>query len=433
MDAASKVCYHFAAMTRPPPSDIRAFIEGEAAAVADWLFDLCALESKLGNEARTLAEVMNAFQGLGLDVREAPYPPDIAANPHHIPVPELEDYPDHVRANLLATRPGSGGGRSLILQTHLDVVPESEGQRYERIQDPERGEILYARGSNDAKGQAAALLLVARALAHFGIALAGDLELQLVTEEEVGGNGALAFIHAGHRADGVVVMEPSLGQIHPANRGALWFQIGIEGVSMHMGRMHEGVSAIDKGIALIASFKEYEKELVAMSQGYRGFERYERPVQLNVGIFQGGHWPSAVAGEALIEGGVGFLPNKAMADVRADLERIIATHPDEWIRNHTTIAFDKLRNDSFEIPYDHPLPAALHAAARASGLASEVFGWNVSCDARLYARVANLPVVVFGPGDLATAHGPHEHFAVADMVDAACALTQFVQDWCGVG
>ncbi len=418
-------------MTRPHSNDIRAFIEREAGAVADWLFALCAQESKLGNEAPTRAEVMNAFQGLGLSVAEAPYPPDIAANPHHIPVPELKQYPDHVRANLLATKPGSGGGRSLILQTHLDVVPESEGQRYERVQDPERGEIIYARGSNDAKGQAAALLLVMRALAHFDIALAGDLELQLVTEEEVGGNGALSFIHAGRRADGVVVMEPSLAQIHPANRGALWFQVAIAGVSMHMGRMHEGVSAIDKGIALIASFKEYEKELVALSKGYRGFERYEHPVQLNVGIFQGGHWPSAVAGEALIEGGVGFLPNKAMADVRADLERIVATHPDEWIRANTTIAFDKLRNDSFEIPYDHPLPAALLAAARESGLASEVFGWNVSCDARLYARVGGLPVVVFGPGDLATAHGPNEHFAVADMVDAACVLTQFVQDWCG--
>ena len=408
-------------MTRPLPSDVRVFIEREASAVADWLFALCALESKLGNEAATRAEVITAFQGLGLTVAEVPFPHDIAANPHHIPVPELDQHPEHERANVLATRAGSGGGRSLILQTHLDVVPASEGQRYERMQDPARGEVMYARGSNDAKGQVAALLLVMRALAHFGIPLAGDLALQLVTEEEVGGNGALAFIHAGHRADGVVVMEPSLGQIHPANRGALWFQIGIEGVSMHMGRMHEGVSAIDKGIALIATFKEYEKELVAMSKGYRGFERYDHPVQLNVGIFQGGHWPSAVAGEAVIEGGVGFLPNKAMDDVRADLERIVATHPDEWIRNHTTIAFNKLRNDSFEIPYDHPLPTTLHAAVNEAGLTSEVFGWNVSCDARLYARVGGLPVVVFGPGDLATAHGPNEHFAVADMIDAACA------------
>lgn len=420
-------------MTTPRPSDFRAFFEREVPAVADWLFALCALESKLGNEAATLKEVMSAFQGLGLTLEEVPYPRDIEENPHHVPVPELDQFPDHVRANLLAAKTGSGGGRSLILQTHLDVVPESDGQRYERIQDPERGELIYARGSNDAKGQAATLLLVMRALDHFGITLSGDLELQLVTEEEVGGNGALAFIHAGCQADGVVVMEPSLGQIHPANRGALWFQIGIEGVSMHMGRMHEGVSAIDKGIALIASFKEYEKGLVAMSKGYHGFERYDHPVQLNVGMFQGGHWPSAVAGEALIEGGVGFLPNKAMADVRADLEHIVANHPDDWIRNHTTIEFNKLRNDSFEIPYDHPLPIAMHAAARQAGMQSEVFGWNVSCDARLYSRVGGLPVVVFGPGDLATAHGPHEHFAVADMIDAACALTQFVQDWCGVG
>jgi acetylornithine deacetylase len=419
-------------MTRPHSNDVRAYIESEASAVADWLFSVCTLESKLGDEAGTRAEVMRAFQGLGLNLAEVAYPQDITANPHHVPVPELDQHADHLRANVHASRAGSGGGRSLILQTHLDVVPESEGQRYERIQDPARGEIIYARGSNDAKGQVAALLLVMRAFAHFGINLAGDLSLQLVTEEEVGGNGALAFIQAGHRADGVVVMEPSLAQIQPANRGAIWFQIGIEGVSMHMGRMHEGVSAIDKGIALIASFKEYEKELVAMSKGYHGFERYDHPVQLNVGMFQGGHWPSAVAGEAFIEGGVGFLPNKAMDDVRTDLERIVANHPDDWIRNHTTIAFDKLRNDSFEIPYDHPLPTTLHDSVLAAGMESEVFGWNVSCDARLYARVAGLPVVVFGPGDLATAHGPHEHIAVADIVDAACALTQFVQDWCGV-
>lgn len=412
--------------------DVRSFIELEAAAVADWLFALCSFESKLGNEAETRAKVMEAFRGLDLVIEEVPFPQDINQNPHHIPVPELDQIPEHVRANLLASRRGCGGGRSLILQTHLDVVPISDGQRYERIQAPEIGETIYARGSNDAKGQVATLLLVMRALTHFGIMLKGDLSLQLVTEEEVGGNGALAFIHAGHRANGVVVMEPSLAQIHPANRGALWFQIGIKGVSTHMGRMHEGVSAVDKGISLIASLKEYEKKLVAMSKDYPGFERYDHPVQLNVGIFQGGHWPSAVAGEAVLEGGVGFLPNKAMAQVRTDLEGIIENHPDEWIRNNTTIAFNKLRNDSFEIPYDHALPTLMSAAAQQAGVASEVFGWNVSCDARLYARLANLPVVVFGPGDLSTAHGPQEHITVSDMVDAACALTQFVQDWCEV-
>ena len=139
-------------MTRPLPGDIRAFIEREASAVADWLFALCAQESKLGFEAATRVEAMRAFQGLDLAIEEVPYPHDIAENPHHILVPELDQYPDHVRANVLATRSGSGGGRSLILQTHLDVVPASEGQRYERIQDPKRGEVLYARGSNDAKG-----------------------------------------------------------------------------------------------------------------------------------------------------------------------------------------------------------------------------------------------------------------------------------------
>jgi acetylornithine deacetylase len=385
---------------------------------------LAAIDTYLQQHAdETRAEVVAAFQKLGLVAEKVPFPERIEEHPDYVAVPVPEG---HERANVLVVRQGKGGGRSLILQTHFDVVPFSEGQRYELVHHPERGLIIYGRGSSDAKGQIATLLLAMGALQQASVATLGDVELQLVSEEEVGGNGAVAFIAQGRRADGVVVMEPSLGNIHPANRGALWFQIEIKGRSVHMGRMNEG-------IALIASLKEYEKELITASKGYRGFERYEHPVQLNIGILRGGHWPSAVPGEVLIEGGVGFLPNKPIDEVKADLCRIIATHPDEWIRTHTTIAFNKLRNDAFEIPYDHALPVTLKRVCDYAGLKSEVFGWNVSCDARLYAKSAQLPTVVFGPGDLATAHGPNEHIELRQIMEAARAIALFVQKWCGVG
>jgi len=226
-------------------------------------------------------------------------------------------------------------------------------------------------------------------------------------------------------------MESSQLNIHPANRGAIWFRIEIEGLPRHMGRKHEGISAIDLSYKVIQALYKYEDKIVADSANYPGFERYDRPVQVNIGMLHSGEWPSMVAASAVIEGGVGFLPNRSMEQVKREVKEAIESIDDKWLREHYKLSFPRLHNDSYETNYSHPAVVAMEKACREAGLSSEVFGWNVSCDARLYAKLGKMPTFVFGAGSIIDAHAKNEKVVFADIVKAAEAAVRFIIEWCG--
>jgi acetylornithine deacetylase len=122
------------------------------------------------------------------------------------------DYSDPVqgieyegRSNLRVRVPGTGGGRSLLFNTHLDVVPPSPGQDH-AFEPRVSADRVYGRGACDAKGQVAALFTALLAAQRLGVKLNGDVLAHLVVEEEVGGNGTLAMVRRGEHADGCIVM-----------------------------------------------------------------------------------------------------------------------------------------------------------------------------------------------------------------------------------
>lgn len=406
---------------------IRAAVELHADRAREFLKDMIRMESTPGNERPVVTLAADRFAEAGCECELVPIPESIAYDPEYSRADTEISYEG--RANLVAHRRGTRRGRSVILQSHVDVVPAGEW-RNAFVPRDENG-VIYGRGACDAKGQVAAIWLAMRALREIGFEPGGGVQAQIVVEEELGGNGALALIRQGYRADAVVVMEGTQLNIHPANRGAIWFRIRIEGSPCHMGRKHEGISAIDLSYKVIQALYEYEKRIVADSAGYPGFERYTSPVQVNVGILHAGTWPAMVAANAVIEGGIGFLPNRSMDQVKREVNEAIESIDDAWLRDHYTLDFPKLHNDSYEIDYSHPAVLELQRACRESGLESEVFGWNVSCDARLYAKVGGMPTVVFGPGSVADAHAVDEKIDFAEVISASETLVRFLLRWCG--
>jgi acetylornithine deacetylase len=389
-------------------SDLNAVVDGCRDFVVETLPALIRFESTQGNEREVQAYVAELFEGCG-------WPGEYREYSHGD-----DEQPYKGRFNFVATRQGAGGGRSLILQTHSDVIP---GGEWEEAFQPvvEAGRII-GRGATDCKGQVVTMLCALCALDDLGVELNGDVECQIVIEEEVGGNGALALIRQGCKADGVLVMEGTDLHIHPANRGAIWFRATAYGKSLHMGRRHEGVNAIEKMMEAIRLMLGYEEKL---------FARYENPVQLCLGTINAGGWPSMVAGECVLEGGVGFLPNKRMADIKQELWDAVMSTDDEWLKTHFELEYPKLHNDAYQIPADHPLPTTMREACRKLNPKSDVFGWNVSCDARLYKCLADLPTVVFGPSDIRQAHGKGESIGIDEILTGAKALALSVARWCG--
>lgn len=135
----------------------------------------------------------------------------------------------------------------------------------------------------------------------------------------------------------------------------------------------------------------------------------------------------------MIEGGVGFLPNKRMAEVKQELQEVIRAEADEWTRRHFTLDFPKLHNDAYAMEANHPFVEAMARACVEAGLRSEVFGMTVSCDARLYYHRGKMPTIVFGPGEMRQAHAMYERIDVKQLREAAVATALLVAQWCGVG
>ncbi|MGB9678020.1 MAG: ArgE/DapE family deacylase, partial [Candidatus Ratteibacteria bacterium] len=324
---------------------------------------------------------------------------------------------DYSNRKNLVFEAGRGEGYTIILNTHSDVVPAFN---WENAFIPEEKDgYIYGRGACDAKGQIATIYLTLLTLEKINIEVKGKLIVEIVIEEEIGGNGSLSLIRDGYNADGVIVLEPTELKITPANRGAVWFKLEIFGKSVHMGKIWEGVNAIEKFCYLYPHLKDFEKRLIDESRNVPLFEKFKQPVQLNFGIIKGDGWPSMVCGKLEIEGGIGFLPNKTLNEIKKEFEDVIRKCGDEWIISNYKLSFPKLHNDSYSIPVNHILVKTMEKACEESGIESIVEGFIASCDARLFNKVGKMPVVVFGPGILDDAHSDHERIKIDDIKKAS--------------
>lgn len=141
-----------------------------------------------------------------------------------------------------AHRAGRPGGKSLIMNGHIDVVPTGPLDMWSTppFQPRRDGRWLYGRGSGDMKAGVAAMLGAFDAIRRAGFRPAADLYLQSVVEEECTGNGALACLARGYRADAALIPEPVSDGLLRAQVGVLWFQVHVRGLPVHVARAGTG-------------------------------------------------------------------------------------------------------------------------------------------------------------------------------------------------
>lgn len=405
-------------------SELSSLIDSRSEDAAALLSDLIAFRSTVGNEREIQEYLASYVKSQGFQPQLVPMHPGIESDADYTTVPGHKGYEG--RPNLVFTIPGTGGGKSIILNTHVDVVPAPDELFVPRIENG----VVYGRGAVDAKGHVVTILLAIEALKAAGIRLKGDVIVQFVIEEEVGGNGALSVIMDGMRADGVVVLESSGLNVYPANRGAVWFKLAIEGKSTHMGRWKEGVNAILEAMDAVRVMKEYEARLRGESEGDPLFPDASANVVVNIGSIHGGQWPSMVAGDCVVEGGIGFLPNKRLADIRNEVRQAIEAGVSDWTREHYSLTFDRLHNEAYRMDPEHPLARTLYQSATAFYPQAELTGFTASCDARLFWHRGQMPTVVFGPGKFPHAHALDEQLSIESLVTASKILADFLVRWC---
>ena len=204
------------------------------------------------------------------------------------------------RPNVTGTIPGQGGGRSLILNGHIDVVSPEPVEQW--THDPWGAEIagtkLFGRGAFDMKSGVAINLFLARLLRDLGIRLRGDLHIHSVIEEECTGVGSLDMSRR-YRADAALVTEPECLRFTWAHLGVLWFRVRVTGKAVHAMIATEGVNAIVKSLPIVTALQALERRLNATV--HPAWRDVHHPINLNIGVIRGGDWPSTVPGDCELQ------------------------------------------------------------------------------------------------------------------------------------
>jgi acetylornithine deacetylase len=387
-----------------------------------------------GREAPAQELMAHLMGRAGLEVDRWPIPlEEVSAHPHYAAEIERDQ-----ALGVVGTLRGAGGGRDLLLDGHVDVVPPGDEALWTRppFQGVVEGGRLYGRGALDMKGPLAAGLFAVDAVRRAGVRLAGTVHLFSVVGEEDGGMGTLASILRGYRAHGAVVMEPTGLVVAPAQAGCLNFRVRVRGKAAHGAVREEGVSALEKLFPVYRALQDLEAERNRRLGGDPLFSRYATPFALCVGTVRGGDWASSVPDHVTVEGRLGVAPGEDPADARREMADALsaATAGDPWLREHPPALewwggrFLAARTDT-----DHPLVEALHGAA-SSVLGEErpLEGMTYGADMGLLANVAQVPTVLFGAGDIRRAHRPDEYVEVAELAAMARALAVAAVRFCGV-
>lgn len=363
------------------------------------------------------------------------------------------------RENAVALIRGAEGGRSLIYNGHVDVVPAGNPENW-RSGHPFSGRVedgrIWGRGSTDMKAGLLAQAFAARALHRCGVRLRGDLILEAVVGEECMNNdiGVSATVERGYTADAAVVSEPTAAAlplaIMPVSPGQLWFSVTVRGKVTHAanrGRtlypgesgLPVGISAIDKGILIYEGLRRLEQQW-----GFSKRHPLYPPGQFTImpGIVEGGtrgvrfplFVPEFMRTEYLVWYPPDDDPTAIMREIEEHVRTVAATDP--WLRQHQPTIEWKLHWPANAPDADAITPAMREAHERAATNTpfegpARIVGFPAVDDAT-WLTLAGIPAISYGPGDLGVAHADDEFVQIDEVLCATRALALLAMEWCGV-
>lgn len=348
------------------------------------------------------------------------------------------------RPQLLARAFGGGGGRSLLLNGHIDVVPAEPRERW--ATDPFvahlRGGRLYGRGACDMKGGVAAMVVAVEALHALQVPLCGDLFVNTVTDEESTGAGALATVARGVRADGGIIPEPTALAAWLGARGSLLPRITVSGRPGHAALVHPhhtrggAVNAVDKMRVVLDVLErlrdDWARRHVATNPGLAAGDIVFTSIEA-------GEWMVSHPATCTLRCHVQYCPEQGSPDgfgepVEREIEERIgqAAAADSWLRdNPPHVDWPSQAVPAGTVPPEAPIASTLLDTLEGLGRGRRIASRTTLFDAPTFTA-AGTPSIGCGPGDITVAHATDEHVEVDELVRAAEVLAITAMRFCGV-
>lgn len=357
------------------------------------------------------------------------------------------------RANLVGVCKGTGGGRSLIFNGHVDVVSPGPEELWTEA-GPWSGMVangrIYGRGTTDMKGGDAAAIIALKAVLQAGYKPKGDVIVETVAGEEMMNTeiGTGATVKRGYTADAAIVVEPSappyrLG-ILTASPGVLIMKVTIQGKPAHTSMRDElvraggrgaevAVSAVEKAFIIYQGLLKLEEEW-GQTKSHPVFTRPGH-FTLCPATFKGGASLAFIPEECSIEYVIWHAPQDSPEEVKSEVEAQI-THfaqTDPWLREHPPkVEWWDFWWPPYDIPVDAPICQAAATAYQAVLDEPAKFYGLAAVDDATFLNQAGIPTITLGPGSIEVAHAANEYVEIEDLVDVAKIYALTIVEWCGI-
>ncbi len=388
-------------MDHMPPDALRDAEAGDALALARALVATPSVNPVLeagGDGEDSIARLTEAWlQSWGFDVERTEVAPG--------------------RFNVVGSIGAAGGGRTLILNGHLDTVGV-QGMTVPPFDAEVRDGRLWGRGACDMKGGVASLLSASAALARGD--LPGRLIVALTCDEEHASLGMAALVDSGVRADAAVVCEPTRLAVMPAHKGFVWIEAEFRGRAAHGSRPDEGVDAIEHAARYLVALNGLRETISAREPhpllGHGSF---------HAGTIEGGSAPSVYPDRCKLVIERRTLPGESMDDVVKEFETALADLPGHGGEARLTRG---LTRPGTEVDIESDLVRGLLGVQEALGRTPAVEGMTAWVDAA-FLNETGVPAVCFGPGSIAEAHSADEWIEASEIEIAARVLEAFALEF----
>jgi len=317
---------------------------------------------------------------------------------------------------------GRGGGRSFLLNGHIDHVPVGEmvdpysGKLMDGAEFGDIGEVIYGRAACDMKAAVAAMVLAGRALVEQGIKLKGDYKVAAVSLEEVGGMGTKStIVDSQFLADVVLIGEATNMELSLGHRGSMKYDVVVHGRSCHASAPERGINALYKALKMITKIKDELAPSLPVHPVYGKASLVITQIEVSPKA------SNVVPEECKFVIDCRNHPDFTDYHLYEALKKIIIELKVDDPEFDATVIPGNIINERkfsgfYTDPKTNPVVAEAVDAITESYRMPEKRIWTFATDGRIYAHLG-IPVIGFGPGEEKYAHTQMDHVRVDDFLD----------------
>lgn len=316
------------------------------------------------------------------------------------------------RPNVIAHLKGTGTGKHVLFNGHIDVVPCGCGWSSDPFDPLIKDGKVFGRGAADMKSGVAAMMYAATLLKRNQDKFTGNLTLVFNVDEERINLGMLHYIKNGISADYAIIGEPTSLDVCIAHKGVSRYNLSTKGTAGHAAKTRYPDSAIVKMSKILPALEQYRLSV----------EEIEHPLLGNASMIittiNGGTAPNIVPQHCDIEIDRRLVPGENQQEIVQKIHQAIAEY-----NGGEKIEYD-LNNYLFipasDIPADHELTmTALDTVSKFTQRDAQPQIFEATCEAPFFSVTSNIPTLILGPGGLAQAHIKDEFVEILELNSAA--------------